>query len=88
MGSATPVVAVWAVATGREVAHTHWSDAEAVRVPKCGNRADIHGTWETWSLAPPAVDGNIPKPVFAKESMDGVPESATESGRTCEGSRC
>jgi hypothetical protein len=82
MGSAKPVVAVWAVVTGREVAHTRWSDASAVRVRKCGNRADIHGTWVTWSLAPPVVDGNIPKPVFAEESMGGVPESATESGRT------
>jgi hypothetical protein len=30
---------------------------------------------------PPAVDGNIPKSVFAKESMGGVPENATESAR-------
>lgn len=27
------------------------------------------------------MDGNIPKPAFAKESMGGVPESATESAR-------
>lgn len=30
---------------------------------------------------PPAVDGNIPKPVFAKELMGGLPESASESAR-------
>jgi hypothetical protein len=30
---------------------------------------------------PPAVDGNIPKPVFAKELMSGLPESASESAR-------
>jgi hypothetical protein len=42
-----PVVAVWAVATGREVAHTHWNDANAVRVLKDDNQMDIHGTWET-----------------------------------------
>jgi hypothetical protein len=41
-----PVAAVRAVVTGREVAHTHWSDASAVHVPKYGNQADIHGTWE------------------------------------------
>jgi hypothetical protein len=42
-----PGGAVWAVVTGREVAHTHWSDADVVRVPKYGNPADIHGTWGT-----------------------------------------
>lgn len=42
-----PVAAVWVVVTGREAAHTHWSGANAVRVPRYGNRADIHGTWET-----------------------------------------
>jgi hypothetical protein len=41
-----PVGAVWAVVTGREVAHTHWNDVNDVRVLKCGNQADIHGTWE------------------------------------------
>ena len=46
-GSVMPVTTVWAVVTGREVAHTHWSDAHAVRVLKYGNQADIHGTWET-----------------------------------------
>lgn len=30
---------------------------------------------------PPAVDGNILKPVFAKELMSGLPESASESAR-------
>lgn len=28
------------------------------------------------------MDGNIPKPVFAKELMGGLPESASESART------
>jgi hypothetical protein len=76
-----PVAVGWAVVTGREVARTRWSDANAVRVPMDGNRAGIHGTWEMWPLVLPAVDGNIPKPVFAKESMGGVPESATENAR-------
>lgn len=42
-----PVAAVWAVVTERVVAHTHQSDANAVRVLKYDNQADIHGTWET-----------------------------------------
>lgn len=41
-----PVAAVWVAVTGREVVHTHWSDADAVRVLKYGNQEDIHGTWE------------------------------------------
>jgi len=75
-----PVAAVWAVATGREVAHTHRNDANAARVPKYDNQADIHGMWET--LAPPAADGNIPKPVFAKGLVGGLPESESESARS------
>lgn len=45
-GNAMPVSAVWAVVAGKEVAHTHWSDVNDVRVLKYGNQADIHGTWE------------------------------------------
>lgn len=41
------VAVVSAVVTGREVAHTHWNDANAARVPKYGSQADIHDTWGT-----------------------------------------
>jgi len=46
-GSAMPVAAVKAVVTGRDAAHTHWSDVHVVRVLKDDTQADIHGTWET-----------------------------------------
>jgi hypothetical protein len=38
-----PAAPVWAVVTEKETAHMRWSDANAARVPKDGNRADIHG---------------------------------------------
>ena len=76
-----PEAAGWAVVTGREVVRKRSSDADVVRVRKEGTQVDIHGMWETQLLAPPVVDGNIPKPVFAKELMGEPRESASENVR-------
>jgi hypothetical protein len=65
-----------AVVTGREGVHMRLSDAHVVRVQMYGTQVDIHGMWGKWPLAQPAVDGSIPKLVFAKEL--GAPESASE----------
>ena len=79
--SAMPEAAGWAVVTGTEVVRRCSSDAHVVHVRREGTQVDSHGTWETQLLAPPAVDGNTPKPVFAKELMGGPPESASENVR-------